>query len=79
MCMATKTLTITEQAYGLLSENKLEEESFSEVIVRVITPKKRRTLLDYFGILTLEEGELLFEDLEKIRAMNLKTLQKRFS
>ncbi|MBI2666863.1 antitoxin VapB family protein [Candidatus Woesearchaeota archaeon] len=77
--MATKTLTITEQAYGLLSENKLEEESFSEVIVRVITPKKRRTLLDYFGILTLEEGELLFEDLEKIRAMNLKTLQKRFS
>ncbi len=77
--MVTKTLTITEQAYGLLAENKLEEESFSEVIIRVMMPRKRKTLMNYFGILNKEAGQHLLDDLQLIREMNLKALREKFA
>ena len=51
--MATKTLSITEEAYERLSSKKRGKESFSEVINR-ITNKK--SLLDFVGILSDKEG-----------------------
>lgn len=35
MFMATKTLTVTEDAYELLKKNKLDSESFSDEIERL--------------------------------------------
>jgi len=73
--MVTKTLTITEDAYTLLKGHKLENESFSQEIVRVFSKKK--TLKDYFGILTKEEGKGMIEDLMKIKKRNIALLNKR--
>ena len=40
--MAHKTITISEEAYNLLKENKRENESFTEVIKRVLSRKKNK-------------------------------------
>ncbi|MBI4139505.1 antitoxin VapB family protein [Candidatus Woesearchaeota archaeon] len=66
--MTTKTLTIMEDAYDLLLQNKRKEESFSDVVRRVLSTRQRkRTLQDLFGILSEEEGAKILEDLKKIR------------
>ncbi len=56
MFMATKTLTITEDAYERLATLKGENESFSEVIVKHF-PK--HSLLEIAGILSHAEAEKL--------------------
>ena len=75
--MATKTLTIMEDAYNLLAENKLEDESFSEAILRLFSKKHKRPLSDFSGILSEAEGQAMLDNLKKIKAMNLKLLKKR--
>ncbi|HLC65177.1 MAG TPA: antitoxin VapB family protein [Candidatus Nanoarchaeia archaeon] len=75
--MATKTLTIMEDAYNLLLNNKMESESFSEEIRRILSKKRKTNLRDYFGILTDNEAEGMKRDLKRIRAMNIELLQKR--
>ena len=62
--MATKTLTITEDAYGRLATAKEENESFSEVINR-ITGKV--SLLSIAGILTEKEADKLEASIAKSR------------
>tara|TARA_B100000315_G_scaffold608_1_gene535 strand:+ start:140 stop:370 length:231 start_codon:yes stop_codon:yes gene_type:complete len=75
--MVTKTLTITEDAYNLLKQQKLEDESFSQEITRIVGGKRTRKLQDLFGIISLQEGESLQQDLLKVRKMNLRLLKKR--
>jgi len=62
--MATKTLTITEDAYERLATAKEENESFSEVINR-ITGKV--SLLSIAGILTEKEADKLEASITKSR------------
>ena len=45
--MATKTITIMEDAYALLKQEKTKDESFSDVIRKVI-PKKK-SIWDFAG------------------------------
>ena len=40
--MAHKTITISEEAYNLLKENKKEKESFTEVIKRILSAKRKK-------------------------------------
>jgi len=40
--MAHKTITISEEAYNLLKECKKENESFTEVIKRLLKAKKKK-------------------------------------
>jgi len=47
--MGTKTITITEDAYKKLKVEKMEGESFSEVINR-ITDKGRKDLMEFAGV-----------------------------
>ena len=54
--MATKTITITKDAYGLLSAHKNTKESFSDVITKHF---KKSSLWDVAGILSHEEAEAL--------------------
>ena len=77
MCMVTKTLTITETAYNLLTGCKLTQESFSEEIVRILSTRKPKKLADYFGILSEKEGNDILKALEHKRAINRKLLAKR--
>lgn len=77
MFMTTKTITITEDSYGLLFNNKFENESFSEEIVRVFSKKEAKTWKDLFGIISETEGEKMLEDLKKIRSKNIKMIRSR--
>ncbi len=76
--MATKTLTITEDAYTMLKNKKMKDESFSEEITRLLSAKRKKSLMDFFGILTEEEGEGMLNDLKAIKEMNIKLLKERY-
>lgn len=77
MFMSTKTLTIMEDAYKLLIDNKLEKESFSEEIRRIILKKNKKKLIDFFGILSEKEGEDILKSLKKSREINIKLAKER--
>jgi len=77
MFMSTKTLTIMEDAYRLLADNKLEDESFSEEIRRVFSKKKTKKLIDFFGILSEKEGADILKELERSRKIDIKLDRKR--
>jgi predicted CopG family antitoxin len=47
--MAHKTITISEEAYEMLSDLKKEGESFTEVIKRVVKEVKTRPLNSFSG------------------------------
>jgi len=46
--MGTKTITITEDAYKRLKVEKLEGESFSELVTR-LTDRSRKDLIEFAG------------------------------
>ena len=56
--MATKTITVTDDAYNALRALKDGNESFSETILRVA---KRKPLSSFYGILSKKSAD----DLEK--------------
>lgn len=64
--MATKTISIRDDVYTLLKNLKKEEESFSDVIKKLV--RKKSNLSDYFG--GLKDSKILSEiekDSKKIR------------
>lgn len=77
MFMVTKTITITEESYLLLADNKLERESFSEEISRLLTKRGRRPLTDYFGIIPKRLGDVMLEDLARIREKQIELVRRR--
>lgn len=74
--MGTKTLTIMEDAYDLLSRNKMGGESFSEEIRRILSGTKKTSLSDFFGIISDDVGEEMVKDLNKIKRKNLELLKE---
>ncbi len=63
--MGVKTITITEEAYHLLSREKAPDESFSEVIKRLA--RERGSLRDSLGgwRMSDEEEQEIFSSLGK--------------
>lgn len=57
--MSVKTITIRSEVYKLLSEMKRENESFSDLLLRLT--KKKSSPMDFFGAL---EGSPSLEVLE---------------
>jgi len=72
--MATKNISITEEAYKILAKKKMVNESFSKVIVREIG---KRDIMDFAGILSSEEADELEENIRKIREIKEKGYKKR--
>jgi len=62
--MTTKTITITEDAYEALKRLQEEHESFSATIRRVA---KRRSLSEFYGVLSRESGERLEKAIQERR------------
>ena len=74
--MATKTLTITEEAYRRLAGLKNERDSFSDVIVREIGKHKLREI---YGILSGKAGEELEKSIKERRDKHREIRKKRHS
>jgi len=72
--MATKTISITEEAYKRLFNLRRGKESFSEIIVRVTG---RVNLKDFFGILSKEAGEELEKNIMESRQRHRIQREKR--
>lgn len=83
MGMATKNISLTEEAYKRLQNLKKEDESFSKTINRLTS---KHQLREIFGILNDEEGEKLKETIEenrkvqqKLHEQKNKWLERKFS
>lgn len=72
MFMATKTLTITEEAYERLAAVRQKDESFSEIIMEHF-PK--HSLLELAGILSNKEAEELKGYIKDRRKASRKRLE----
>jgi|LGVD01.1.fsa_nt_gb predicted CopG family antitoxin len=67
--MGTKTISIREDLYKNLKSMKREDESFGDVVERLIPKKREANLVDFFGV--LKDNEVLSgleEDTRRIRA-----------
>ena len=63
--MATKTISITEEAYERLKMRKENNESFTDVINKITG---RRSLLELAGILSNEDADNLEKHIKERRA-----------
>ena len=72
--MATKTISITEDAYDRLAVLRAGNESFSEIISRITNKAK---LNDFFGILSKDEADKLGADIKQLRKVHRKSHAKR--
>ncbi|NQE53377.1 hypothetical protein C5S29_07270 [ANME-1 cluster archaeon GoMg3.2] len=67
--MGTKTISMREDVYENLKSMKREDESFCDVVEKLITKKREANLVDFFGV--LKDDEVLSgleEDTRRIRA-----------
>lgn len=64
MIMASKTITISEEAYERLKSRKDEKESFTDVINKLT---RERSLTEIAGILSEDEADRLEERIEEAR------------
>lgn len=75
-CMASKTISVDDEAYGLLRKAKLPEESFSDVVKRLLSPERPK-LMDLAGILTPEEGERVMRAVRQARKEDIAASEAR--
>ncbi|MEK6844211.1 MAG: antitoxin VapB family protein [Nanoarchaeota archaeon] len=76
--MATKNISITEEAYSILERNKKDNESFSKVIVREIGKKGNiGRLKEFYGILSRETGDALEKTILEARKLHREMHKKR--
>ena len=66
--MASKTIMIQEDTYNKLLKLKKNNESFNDVIRKLID--KEQYLDEYFGIFTDEEGDLILKSIEEAQKEN---------
>ncbi len=62
--MATKTISITREAYDRLKARKGPDESFSDVVLRLT---ERRPLAEYAGMLRKSSVKAIREAIEEAR------------
>ncbi len=73
--MATKSITIEEDAYNMLKSWKERNESFSDVVRKLASRPK---LTDFVGLLRGEQGERLEKVIREKRAASRKRAVRRF-
>ncbi len=74
--MATKTVSLSEDAYDRLKRHKKENESFSDLVKRICSDVK---LENYYGILSDEEASELRDTIRERRDEHREHHEKRLS
>ena len=69
----TKTITLSDEVYEMLLKAKLEKESFSDVIARLIKKKK---ISDIPRVLTDDEAEKIKKIIEKQRKFDIARIEE---
>ena len=72
--MATKNISITEEAYNRLARLRKANESFSEIILEVTG---KQDISKFFGILSPESADSLEAAIKKRRVEHLKSRTER--
>ena len=75
----TKVISISDDAYALLQKVKVENESFTKVILRVAEKVKQKPLAYFFGALSEESANALEKEIKETRALHRKLHTKRLS
>ncbi len=77
--MAHKTLTISEDAYNVLSKLKSDDESFTKAIMRLAKAGSVRPLSSFAGKWhgSMEETKAIFDELDRMWAGYEKELKKK--
>lgn len=73
VCMATKTISISEEAYNLLRNMRDGKESFTETIIKIA---KKDPLSKLAGILTKKEADELRSYIKTSREKTGKRLEQ---
>jgi predicted CopG family antitoxin len=63
----TKVISLSDKAYAELKKRKGREESFSDVVLRMIENKRTGSLLKFAGVWSGEEFDAIEKDLRKQR------------
>lgn len=74
MGMATKNISITEEAYDRLANLRKKNESFSEIIIEITG---NANLMDFFGVLSEESGKRLEKTIKIMREKEKKIQVKK--
>lgn len=72
--MATKNISLTEEAYRRLRSFGKENESFSEIVMRITG---KQDIRKFFGILSTERADELEKAIEKNRERHRRLRQER--
>lgn len=63
-----KVISLSNRAYGTLKSLKMENESFSDVVLKLATKEKKSSLTRFAGIWKeIPEMDKIFEDIAKDR------------
>ena len=71
--MGSKNISISDEAYLRLSELKLKNESFTELIYRLTN---KTNVLDLKGIISEDEGKSLEKNIRNSRKLSNKRIDK---
>ena len=77
MCMATKTISIMEDAYKLLLIRKLQGESFSDVIRRIL--RRKVGIMEFAGAwkdISNKKVEEMKKNIKELRRKSTEELMK---
>lgn len=74
--MATKNISITEEAYARLAVLRRDRESFSEIIKRIT---HARNIMQFAGILSKNSADALEKTIALQRALYKKNLKERIT
>lgn len=63
----TKVISLSNEAYETLKASKKPGESFSDVVLRIAKPKKKRSLLEFSGTWVGDDIDEVFAEIKKRR------------
>lgn len=63
----TKVISLSNEAYETLKASKKPGESFSDVVLRIAKPKKKRSLLEFSGTWEGDDIDEVFAEIKKRR------------